>query len=73
MSWNSAPPNHTGPGIIRILSARFLPKSEPNTLPSDMVRFLISVSKRDAIRMRFGPPVFTVTALGPLIWLAPLS
>ena len=35
------------------------------------VLFLISVSSSEAIRVQFALVVFTVTALGPVIWLAP--
>ena len=36
-----------------------------------MVLFVIRVSSSAAIRVQSGLVVFTVTALGPVIWLAP--
>ena len=71
MPWNSAPPYQAGPGIIRILSAWFLSKSELKTLLMDMDLFSISVSSSLAILVQSALVVFTETALGPVIWLAP--
>src|SRR3954453_9595788 len=69
--WKTEPPYQDGPASIRTLRAWFLSKAELKTLLSDMVLFLISVSSSDAIRVQFGPLVSTVTALGPVTWLAP--
>jgi len=53
------------------LSASFLSKSEENTLLTDMLLAAIRLSSSEAIRVHAALVVFTVTALGPVIWLAP--
>ena len=45
--WNNAPPYHDGPGIIRILLASFLSKSELKTLLVARVWFWSNVSSSD--------------------------
>src|ERR1041384_3470647 len=69
----TAPPNQAGPGMSRTLSAWFLPKSVLKTPLMDMDLFLISTSSSLAILVQASLAVFTDTALGPVMRLAPPS